>query len=707
MTAKQLGCPCCEERVGKRGGFRFMLKCDAPIDACVECVIDDEKIRYDADLYPPFRWPRTPESIAASAKTVVADTEQTLANVVSASTLDFNSVVLPLMKLPCYKTNPLVCQNKHLQHCSTDPVIREAASKAATEFANCKKKTKTRKDVYEKVVSYAATEEYKTLSVYNKHFVDAIIGMYERAGLSLSTENAAELSKLLDADVDCCNRYKKNLGEDKTSVEFSPEELKGCDAEWIKERTKENNTVTLTLKYPDLLPVLQNCEVGETRKKLTLARERAYGNNLDLVAEGINYRQQVAKILEFASWAHLVTQTRMSGNPEKVHKFLAEIREKALPGAKRDYARLLALKKTHLGLPETDSSADLEAWDVSFYHSLLLKTEYGVDHEEIRQYFPADNVIKGTLQIYQDLLSLQFTELEDFDTWHEEVRLFVVHDRGGTKERVGHFYLDLHPREGKYGHAAIFHLLKRTETQTPVDCMLCNLPAPNKTTGKPALLRHDDVVTFFHEFGHIMHGLCAEGIGNATTLAKCPRDFVEAPSQMLENWCFNEKVLQILSKHVETSETLPSSLIEKLLKAKNVSEGLMMSRQVYLATLDLTIHGAGQLPQSADELQALVDKMRPEISLIKNPASCNMLRNFGHLMNQYSAAYYGYLWAEVLSADMFASKFEKNPFDQEAGMEYRKKVLGVGGTGKIADHLVNFLGHEPSQDPFLKSRGIL
>lgn len=271
---------------------------------------------------------------------------------------------------------------------------------------------------------------------------------------------------------------------------------------------------------------------------------------------------------------------------------------------------------------------------------------------------------------------------------------------------MGHFYLDLHPRDGKYGHAAIFHLLKRKrDGQTPVDCMLTNLPAPSPD-GSPALLRHSDVVTFFHEFGHIMHGLCAEGHANQTRLAKCPRDFVEAPSQMLENWCFNKDVLKRLSKHIDSGEPLPEEQVQNLLRAKNVNEGFFMLRQVYLSTLDLTIHGESP-PADAAGLQSLVDELRPRVSLVENPPGCNMLRNFGHLMNQYSAAYYGYLWAEVISADMFALRFEADPFSKEAGMAYRKQVLGVGGQGKIADHLEKFLGRAPTEEAFLKSRGIL
>ena len=196
-----------------------------------------------------------------------------------------------------------------------------------------------------------------------------------------------------------------------------------------------------------------------------------------------------------------------------------------------------------------------------------------------------------------------------------------------------HFYLDLHPRDGKYGHAAIFHLLKQNGEQKGVDCMLCNLPSPSADGTQPLLL-HSNVVTFFHEFGHIMHGLCAEGDGNSTSIAKCPRDFVEAPSQMLENWCWQPNVLNKLSRHHQTGKPLPSALLDKLIAAKNVNSGFSIMRQVYLGKLDLAIHSETP-PATSAELQALVDELCPKISLVRNPPNCNMLRSFGHLMNQY------------------------------------------------------------------------
>jgi len=717
-SRKREGCPCCEERLTKRGGYRYVARGAAPPETCDDCLLPPPPPPPAAggECLPPFQWPRSAADIEAAQAKVVAATNACWDAVaaVSDGNLTFETVIRPLMEAPHYKTNVLVCQAKHLQHCSTDATLREAATKAATVFAALKKESKTRKDVYEKVLAFSKTDAAKALPTYEAYFVGSILQGFERSGLALSPEHALELRRLLDEDAEVCSNYKRILAEDKTRLYFSPEELEGCGEEFIAERMdKESGKVVLSLKYPDILPVLQVCVVASTRKAIALKRDSAYEGNLELVAKGIQLRKRTADILGYKSWSHFVTETRMSGSPEKVREFLGGIMDQAKPGAEADKERLRALKAGHLAergeLPEGGEAAvQLEAWDVAFYHALMLKRDYGVDHEAIRKYFPCHLVVEGTLAIYQELLGLKFTEISEFDTWHKDVRLFSVRD-AATGDLMGHFYLDLHPRDGKYNHAAIFHLLKtkRTEEgmQRPVDCMLTNLPPPS-ADGRPALLRHNDVVTFFHEFGHIMHSLCAEGIGNSTTLAKCPRDFVEAPSQMLENWCFNRDVLKRLSGHVDTGEHLPEDAVNKLIAAKNVNEGLMMLRQLYQGLLDLEIHGENP-PTDAHGLQDLVDEMRPRVSLISNPPGCNMLRNFGHLMNQYSAAYYGYLWAEVISADMFASRFEADPFSKEAGMAYRKLVLAPGGVGRISEHLEKFLGHAPKQEPFLRSRGIL
>lgn len=622
----------------------------------------------------------------------------------------FDNTIAKLMTPPNYKTNPNVAAVKFLQHCSMDPAIREHASKAGKALSASRVEGRMRKDVYERVESFSNTEEAKALDDYQQHFLKASLEDFERAGLALSTKDGQTLKELLERDAAVCAQYGRNLGADTTKLFFTPEELKGCGDNFIQERLgkDEDGKCTITLEYPDIIPIGQNCEVSQTRRIVAQAREGsgAYENNLELVAQGIGLRKEIATLLGFPSWAEYICSKRMSGSYKAADDFLTSLQDKLTETGKENYETLLALKKEHCQDTNAEFDGNLNAWDTGFYNNRLLKTQYGVDAEAIKEYFPLDHVVEITLSVYQELLGLTFSELSKgtFWSWHSEVRCFDVKDTESSK-RIGHFYLDLHPRTGKYGHAAIFHLVKHNVNHGAVDCMLCNLPASTKD--RPSLLSHQNVVTFFHEFGHIMHGLCSEGVGNSTRLAKCPRDFVEAPSQMLENWVWQKEILERLSKHYQTGASLPDGMLQSMIQAKYVNIAFSSLRQIYLSRLDLSIHGTDP-PQDASGLQALVNELRPKVTLVSNPPGNNMLRTFGHLMNQYSASYYGYMWAEVLSADMFATRFEKEGImNPKVGMEYRKLVLAPGGTHKITDHLAKFLGRQPSNQAFLKSRGIV
>jgi len=614
------------------------------------------------------------------------------------------------MTPPNYKTNPQVAACKFLQHCSTDSEICEAASKAGSEFAKSRVLGRMRKDVYERLKAYSLTDECKNLDSYNQHLVKSALQDFERAGLALSEEDGNRLQQLLEQETAVCDEYKKNLGNDDTKLFFTEDQLKGCSRDFIQDRLgkDEKGKCTITLKYPDIIPIGQTCEIAETRRAVAEAREgpNAYKNNLELVVQGITLRKKFATLLGFQSWAEFICTKRMSGSYQTVDKFLTNLQTKLEESGKKDHETLLKLKEDHCKNLGVDFDGILNAWDTGFYGDRLLVTKYGVDAEKIKEYFPLDHVVETTLDIYQELLSLIFEELPKgtYWTWHKEVRCFQVKDKESGSP-IGYFYLDLHPRQGKYGHAAIFHLVKRTASHGAVDCMLCNLPA--STPDKPSLLRHQNVVTFFHEFGHIMHAICTEGIGNSTRLAKCPRDFVEAPSQMLENWVWQKQVLERLAKHYQTNESLPDKTLESMIRAKHVNVAFSSLRQIYLSRLDLEIHGPNP-PTTVEEIQALVDRLRPSISLVENPPGWATLRTFAHLMNQYSASYYGYMWAEVLSADMFATRFEKEGvMNPKVGMDYRKMILAPGGTHNLNDHLTKFLGRSTNNEAFLKSRGIL
>ncbi|KAL9189821.1 hypothetical protein ACHAXT_009496 [Thalassiosira profunda] len=715
-------CPCCFQSYSSsilEGGavpasedptFDFRSICGTCAPSDVEKALAS-KAKSDASV-PPIVWALTPAEIESITQLILADTKANLDAIAAIPLEDvtFDNTIFKVMAPPNYKTNPQVASAKFLQHCSTDPAIREAASNAGKALSKSRVEGRMRKDVYERVKAFSLkTEEVEQLSEYQKHFVKAALQDFERAGLALSAEDGAKLQQLLEEDAAVCSEFGSNLGADETKLFFTPEQLKGCTDDFISDRLgkDQQGKCTITLKYPDIIPIGQTCEVAETRRAVAEAREGvgAYKNNLELVAKGVQLRKEIATLLGFPSWAEYICTKRMSGSYQAVDGFLTDLKSKVEVAGKKDYDTLLQLKEEHCKEAKMDFDGKMNAWDTAFYGNRLLKTKYGVDSEKIKEYFPLDHVVATTLDIYQELLGLTFEELQPgaFWSWHKEVRCFRVKDTA-SGDPIGHFYLDLHPRPGKYGHAAIFHLVKHNTGQGAVDCMLCNLPPSTKD--KPSLLRHQNVVTFFHEFGHIMHGLCSEGVGNSTRLAKCPRDFVEAPSQMLENWCWQKVVLDRLAKHYKTGESLPTETLQSMLKAKHVNVAFGTLRQIYLSRLDMEIHGTSP-PGSAEELQQLVDKLRPSITMIANPPGNNMLRTFGHLMNQYSASYYGYMWAEVLSADMFACRFEKDCMNADAGMDYRKMVLAPGGTHDITDHLTRFLGRRPNNEAFLKSRGIV
>ena len=448
--------------------FQFCGTC-APSD--VELALA-KKAEQDRSV-PPIVWFLTVEEIEAQTQQVLEDTQANLDSIaaIPLEEVTFENTVAKLMTPPNYKTNPAVAACKFLQHCSTNPDIREAASKAGKAFSASRVEGRMRKDVYQRVKAFSETEESQGLDDYHQHFVKAALQDFERAGLALSEEHGKKLQELLEEDAAACSEFGKNLGSDATKLFFAPEELAGCGEDFIKERLglgkDQEGKCTITLKYPDIIPIGTSCEVAETRRLVSAAREGpgAYKNNLDLVAKGIGIRKKIANLLGYPSWAEYICTKRMSGSYQAVDDFLSSLEAQLKESAAKDYETLLELKKEHCEETKTEFDGKLNAWDAGFYQDRLLKTKHGVDADKIREYFPLDHVVETTLAIYQELLGLTFSELPKgtFWTWHKDVRCFDVKDTA-TSERVGFFYLDLHPREGKYGK---LHPIAKTSICAP------------------------------------------------------------------------------------------------------------------------------------------------------------------------------------------------------------------------------------------------
>lgn len=486
----------------------------------------------------------------------------------------------------------------------------------------------------------------------------------------------------------------------------------------------------IALSYPTVFPILNTCTVPLTRKTVEVAfNRRCVDTNVAILEEMLQLRHEIALTLEYENHAayvleqryepgalvddarshdaYLIVCARMAKTPTTVANFLSELDNKLLPLAKKDLDSLLKLKEADCEKNDWKFDGKINMWDFRYYMDQYVKQHCSIDQEKVREFFPLDHVTNELLAMYQELLSLKFTEISQPHVWHKQVRMFAVHDarphRAG--HLVGHFYLDLFPRQGKYGHAACFTLQQSCVNsagarELPAAAMVANFNAPTKS--KPSLLDHNEVVTYFHEFGHVMHCLCSEVDIPRFAGTRVERDFVEAPSQMLENWCWEKEPLQRLSSHYATKEPLADDLIERLISTKNANTGLLNKRQLLFATFDQLIHSALK-----SDTAKVLKQLQSEIMLIDMTPGTNFAASFGHLAGGYDAQYYGYMWSEVFSMDMFVSRFKKEGLmNPKTGLAYRELILARGGSVDATQMLKEFLGREPTQDAFLASKGL-
>lgn len=566
-----------------------------------------------------------------------------------------------------------------------------------------------RVDVYRAVQAFH--DKGEKIPAESQRFVDRLLREFKRNGLHLSEEKRDEIKKIKERMSEIEIKFNKNLGEENTILLFTKEELEGLTDDFLTGLEKdENGKYKVTLKYPHYFPLMKKCSVEETRKTTEFHfNSRAIKENTQILEELVASRQKLADILGYPNHAAYITEVRMSKSDTIVKKFLEELNGRLTPLAEKEMAVLLALKKEEMEKKGKAFDNQINAWDFRYYSSMVEERDYGVDQNVVKDYFPLEHVTKALLELYQLLLGLKFEKVTGdlaAEVWHPDVELFRVFDAvSDEKPLLGYFYLDLHPREGKYGHAACFGLqagcvLPDGSRQPAIAAMVANFTKP--LPDKPSLLLHDEVETYFHEFGHVMHQICTKANISYFSGTNVERDFVEAPSQMLENWVWEKDVLLKLSSHYKDHTPLPDEIITKLIKSKNVNCGLLNKRQILLATFDQTIHTSGT--SNTAEVYARLSK---EILGIPATPGTNMAANFGHLAGGYDAQYYGYLWSEVYSMDMFYSRFLKEGvLNPKVGLEYRTFILAPGGTVDGAQMLRNFLGRDPQQDAFLKSKGL-
>ena len=526
---------------------------------------------------------------------------------------------------------------------------------------------------------------------------------YRRSGMALSPEKRTRLAEIERTLAKDQQQFATNIAEDATLLAFTKKELEGVPASRLASYKRSGDLTMIPVGESTVMTVLTFAKDPETRHKFQLAYNRRGGKkNVDLLEATLKLRAEQAALLGYATPAAYETEPRMAGNAEAVAAFYRTLQPLARRKAQQDYAEFLALKKQ-----DVKGATSLERWDVNYYRNVLKTTKYKVDGEKIAEYFPSDATFKGLLSVASTLYDIEFRDVTASakDLWHPDVKKVQVWDKA-TKGQLGTMYFDLFPRPNKYTHAACWGLVGHRvnpdgTVQLPVSALVCNFTPPSE--GKPSLLPHDEVETLFHEFGHGLHNMFGESKYARFAGTGVERDFVEAPSQMFENWVWDPKVLATFARHYKTGETLPEKTLKAMIAAKNVGSGLDTEGQEVLGLVDQRYHTA---PGGVvDTTKVWYDTQR-EASLLPPVEGTWPQASFGHLMGGYQAGYYGYLWSKVYGQDMFGRFEEKGLLNPEAGAYYRAHILAKGGTMDAKDLVREYLGREPSQEAFLKELGL-
>ncbi len=588
-----------------------------------------------------------------------------------------------------------------LQNVSPDAVVREGSRAAEDALNDWSIAIGKNEAIYRVVKAYADT--HPTLSPVQKRLLDFTLRDYRRSGMGLPAEKRARLTQIERQIAKNQQEFGRNIADDVTVVAFTKAELKGVPESRLAAYERGGDLYLVPASETDAVAVLTFAKNPETRHKFYLAFERRGGRrNVDLLEATLKLRAEQATILGYPNAAAFETETRMAANPETVAAFYTKLQPLAREKAQQDYDEFLAQKKK-----DVQGATTLDLWDVIYYRNQLKAIKYKVDEAEIAEYFPSQSTFQGLLNVASTLYGIEFKDVTAGakELWNPDMKKVEVDDKA-TGKPLGTMFFDLFPRPNKYTHAACWALVGHRvrpdgTVQLPVSALVCNFTPP--TADRPSLLPHDEVETLFNEFGHgLPHILRTSPIARFAG-TNVERDFVEAPSQMFENWVWNPRVLATFAKHYKTGQPLPETTLKAMVAAKNVGSGLDIEGQEVYGLLDQRLHTA---PGGViDSTKAVFDTQR-EVSLIPPIEGTYPQASFGHLMGGYQAGYYGYLWSKVYAQDMFVRFEEKGLLNPEAGAYYRAHILSKGGTEDASAMVRDYLGREPSQDAFLQDLGL-
>ena len=559
-----------------------------------------------------------------------------------------------------------------------DAKVREIAEKVSQRAAALATELSLNRDVFDAIKAL----DVSAADAETKHYVQRLLRDFRLAGVDKDEAARKRIQALRDELVEIGQAFDRNIREDLRTVKTDAAELEGLPRDYItRHKPDADGKITLTIDYPDALPVFSYAKNEALRKQMFMEySNRAYPKNVEVLDRMISRRAELATLIGFGSWADYITADKMVGSAQNASAFIDRIVAASGSKAEREFAAILK-RKQH----DVPGATAVNAWERTYYAELVRKSDYSFDSQTVRPYFPFDRVRQGLLDVTSALFGVTYRRLTDVPVWDPSVEAYEMLSNGQV---IGRFYLDMHPRPNKYNHAAEFSIRNGVAgRQIPEAALICNLPGGQP--GDPGLMTHEDVVTFFHEFGHLVHALVSGrhqwiGVSGIST----EQDFVEAPSQMLEEWTWDPATLATFARHHETNQPIPASLVREMRRASEFGKALNVRQQMVYARLSLSVYDRD--PKQVDTT-ALVKQITNTLTPYPYVEGTHFQTSFGHL-DGYSAVYYTYMWSLVIAKDFFGRFDGANLLAPAVAARYRDTVLAPGGSKPAAVLVSDFLG---------------
>lgn len=666
---------------------------------------------------PPFHAIR-PEHVEPAIDTVLAENRAAIARLLHHKTHSWDTLLAPLEELDD-RLSRTWSPVSHLNAVMNSDELRAAYNACLPKLSAYATELGQNEDLYRALQAIRDGAEYARLSTARRRHLDNLLRDFRLSGVALPPAQKARFKAASEELSQATARFEEHLLDATNGWHLlvtDESRLAGLPASsqaMMRQAAQRENQDgwRIGLDFPSYFAVMSYADDRTLREELYTAyvtRASDQGphagrwDNGPVMEQILALRHELAQLLGFASHAEHSLATKMAETPQQVLGFLRDLAARSLQLAQGDLDEIAAYARDRHGLEK------LAVWDINYYAEKLRLHKYAISQEDLKPWFPADRVVAGMFEVVQRLFGLDIRAVDDIQTWHEDVRFYDIFDSAGALR--GRFYLDLYARPKKRGGAWMDECIRaRTlddgTRQTPVAYLTCNFTPP--VDGKPALLSHDEVQTLFHEFGHGLHHMLTRiEVAGVAGISGVAWDAVELPSQFLENWCWQHEALDLFARHYETGAPLPSALFDKLWAARNFQAGMQMVRQLEFALFDFRLYLEYD-PQQGGRIQQILDEVRAEVAVVRPPHYNRFQHGFAHIFSGgYSAGYYSYKWAEVLSSDAFARFEEEGVFNRATGLAFMEAILEQGGAREPMELFIEFRGREPSIDALLRHSGI-